>query len=726
MRFARNPETKEFTRIFATLEEMIVEAADAVRPPERLTVSQAAARYRYLNNPGSYVGPWKNEKTPYLVEPMDTLTSLDYTAMILVAPARTGKSDCFFNWLDYTAICDPADMMIVHMTQSVGRNWSLGDLEKNLYIEGDHKRPTALGKRLVPGRVNDNVFDKKFMSGMRLLISHPTPTELSGKTIPRLWVNDADNMVLDVEGKGSPFALAKKRAQTFRRHGMTVAEGSPAHDIVDSKWIRSTPHEFPPCPGLGAEYNGGDRRRWYWRCPKCDHAFEGDFSLLQWDDLGDEMRSAKTTRMVCPHCSGNIDPDRQYDLNLGGKWIKEGQIWLPNGHVVGEARESDIASFWLKGPAAAFTTWDELVLKYLRALNTYEKTGDEGPLKATTNTDQGLPYRPKQLESARLPDELRARAEDYGCPDGDLDAEKVVPAGIRFLTAMIDVQAGSKPCFVVHVFGMDMHCDIWHVDMFKIKYSPSRMVDDGHPHLIDPASYPEDWDAITDQVLNRTYPLADGSGRRMMIHLVACDSGGGASDDDGGKSSSVTESAYRYYTKLRSEQKHGRFLLLKGAPSRTNTLPLRLSKADQSNLPAKLRGIIGDVPIWLVNSNSVKDMAANRLSRLDPGGMIHFPQWAPEWLYMQLTSEVRTDRGWVKVNRRAKNESFDLLAYAVACNTHRSIQLDKIDWSSPPLWAEEWDKNSLVLNPNQTPSELANARPKPKLTLQQLKDRMGS
>ena len=56
-----------------SLESLIVDTAAAARPPERLTVSEASEKYRKLNNPGSYVGPWLNDTVPYLVEPMDVL-----------------------------------------------------------------------------------------------------------------------------------------------------------------------------------------------------------------------------------------------------------------------------------------------------------------------------------------------------------------------------------------------------------------------------------------------------------------------------------------------------------------------------------------------------------------------------------------------------------------------------------------------------------------------------
>src|SRR5574343_35175 len=78
--------------IFPSIEEMIAASAGGIRPPERLTVAEAAERYRYLNNPGSYVGYWDNSVAPYLVEPMEVLTSLEFIGMIFAGPARTGKA----------------------------------------------------------------------------------------------------------------------------------------------------------------------------------------------------------------------------------------------------------------------------------------------------------------------------------------------------------------------------------------------------------------------------------------------------------------------------------------------------------------------------------------------------------------------------------------------------------------------------------------------------------
>lgn len=671
---------------YNSIEEMILATADAVRPPERISVSEAAERYHIVKNPGQHEGPFSLDKTPYLREPMDVLTSLDFRYMTFAGPARTGKSAMMINWLCHTAITDPADMMVVHMAQHTARDWSQADLAKAL------RNSPELRSRLTPGRQNDNVFDKHFLSGMRLLVTWPTINNLSGKTIPRLWLMDMDRMPLDVDGEGSPFDLAAKRAQTFRRYGMCAAEASPGYDIEDPKWMANDPHEAPPTKGVLSLYNRGDRRRWYWACPHCGSAFQPQFKLLVWPNLEtkDIMEMAEQTEMACPHCGGLMKPSQQRELNRGGKWVKSGQVWHPEtDEITGTPRRSDMASFWMFGPAAGFTDWPELVKKYLNALNDFEATGDEGPLRTTVNVDQGEAYLPKTLEGGRLPETLKARAEDWG--GHDANGDPYVPEPVRFLVATVDVQAGGRPSFVVHIFGIGVGFDIYHVDMFKITKS-ARLNEVGEREGLDPAAHPEDWELLVDQVMERSYPLNDQSGRRMAVKIVACDSGGA----DG-----VTANAYDFYRKLRSEGKSDRFHLVKGSPSRTETAPLRVSypNAQQKDRFAIARG---DVPVWLVNSNIVKDQVSNMLGRDETGRQVRFPRWAQDWLYSQLTTEIRDpQKGWINPSRR-RNEAFDLLAYCVAICDHPDVRIRFIDWQNPPVWAAPWDENPLVFGGEET------------------------
>lgn len=664
---------------FDSLQDLVASVAEMVRPPDRISVSEAAARYRWIDNPGNYVGQYTNELTPYNVEFQDVLTSHDFTGAVFAGPAQAAKTEPALNWVNYSGICDPADIMIVSPTNVAARDFSKRRLAR-LYRDTEELR-----KKLVPGRNNTNVFDTQFKSGMLLTLSHPSIAELSGKPIPRLWLTDYDRMPEDVDGEGSPFDLAKKRATTFKRFGMCVAESSPGFVVENPKWIKSTPHEAPPTKGILALYNRGDRRRWYWRCPHCNEAFEPEFKLMRWPEEGDDLFKAERATLECPHCYEHIKHEQKVHLNRTGKWIKDGQRWEKDGRVTGIARRSDIASFWIKGPAAAFAEWKTLVFNYLKAEEEYEKNGDESALKTTVNTDQGEAYVAKALMSARLPEELKARAENWG---GDKE-NPVVPDGVRYLVATIDVQAGLRPSFVVHVYGFGVGGDVWHVDMFKLRKSARKDV----AEWIDPAAYPEDWHLLVEKVIERTYPLADGSGRRMQIKMVGCDSGG---------KEGVTTNAYNFWRWLRDNESmqgkayHNRFQLLKGdgttkaAPRYRRVFP----DAQRKDRKAAARG---DVPVGFINSNTQKDTVFAMLGRTEPGGgMIHYPFWAEDWLYMQLTSEVRTPKGWENTSSK-RNEAFDLLYYAVSLTLDQRIKAETIDWAEPPGWAEVWDKNDLVI-----------------------------
>ena len=688
----------KFERGFKSIEEMVLSAATMVRPKEKLTVSQWAEKYRYINNPGSYVGPWDNKKAPYLVEVMDTLASLDHTAVAFVGPARSGKSDLAFNFLGYTAHHDPADMSIYFMSNFYARDWSQSDLAKVFAAKPPTAKRSIFEQLLMPGKQNRNTFDIRFMSGMRLNLRWPAITEVSGKTFPRGLLNDYDHMEQDVAKMGSPFDLVRKRSTSFKRFAMTYAESTPAFPVVDQNWIAETPHQAPPVEeGILKVYNQGDRRRWYWRClnTECRESFEPDFDLFDYDmdaGRGDPVAIGRSVKMICPCCGHGMTQDDRYQLNLGGKWLKDGQTWDRHGVVHGDPPNNPTASFWLKGPAALFQDWPTMVTRYVQAMREFENTRTVSSLKATMEVDQGKPFVTPRDKTSRLPEDLKSRAEDWG----GSEQEPVVPEGVRFLVATVDVQARA---FVVQITGIGEGGDLVLVDMFKIR--KSNRIDENDKRrehaIIDPAGYPEDWDVLISEVIERTYPLADGSGRRMVIKITGCDSGG---------KEGVTANAYEFYRRLRDDPQarghHRRFHLVKGEASRT--APRRRRTYPDAGRKDRHSGARGDVPVELLNANLLKDQVYAMLGRTEPGGgMIRFPIWTPNWCYQQLTAETRTDKGWENKSGR-RNEALDLTYYVLGLCLTPDIRLEHMDWSQPdkiPAWAKPWDHNILIVKPEE-------------------------
>lgn len=704
--------------------DLLKDIAQAIRPPERMSVSEAATNYRRLSNDITS-GPWDNDVAPYLVEIMDTMESLDFTGLSFVGPARCGKSEPVFNWLVYSAKCDPADMMFIGMTQSVARDWSQGDLRKAI------RQSPKLAETIIPGKQNINTEVVRFKSGMRLLIKWPSITELSGKTLRRVWLADYDRMDMNVEGQGAPWPLAKKRTQTARRRGMTVAEGSPGFEVLDPHHMPKTPHEAPPTVGLLSVYNTGDRRRWYVPCGQCGDYFEPDFDKMDWpkeEGLSISERAAKAV-LVCPECGfphthdadAKAKPTPQpgkYGLNLKGKWLRDGQTITPDGVIHGKGEESDVASFWLKGPAAAFVTWRELVQRYLEAWREYERTGDHETLKAVVNVDLGLPFLPPSLNTERTPDQLMARS--VGNDWGDSD-DPHVPEDTRFLTASVDVQ-DSPPRFIVQVHGHMPGGDIAVIDRFTLRKSP-RLDAEGHPYPIKPGAYPEDWQVLITHVMARSYPLNDESGRRMSIQMTICDSAG---------AKGVTARAYEFFRMLRKDHPttfYPRFRLLKGIPN-VDAERAKIIYPD-SERKDRNAGARGEIPILALNVNALKTQLDGLLDRTDSnGGRILFASHLKPWFYSELCAEIydKKTRRWEN-KKNLRNESTDLLAYTLGLRVLPQFgAIERLQWddeSKLPPWAQEWDKNPLILNSESDDPFVEQEQEDPMETLRKMAKKFG-
>jgi phage terminase large subunit GpA-like protein len=696
--------TRKTISSFEDLGDLIASTSENVfQPPLRMTVSEWAEKDRYINQPGAYVGPWKNETVPYMVEPMDTLTEPTFNGLAFTGPAQCAKTDgLIVNWIGYSAVVDPMDMIVYEKSHAAARDFSIRRVDRL------HRHSKAVGDAVLKTKDADNRTDKQYNNGMMLSLGHPSINELAGRPVGRVALTDYDRMDDDIEGEGSAYDLATKRTTTYGSFAMALAESSPSREVIDPKYIVQG-HEAPPCGGILALYNRGDRRRWHWPCPECGSYFEGNWDHIQYDVLGSNLDSAATVRMVCPHCTYAIQPDQRHEMQQWGVWLKEGQRIGSDGRIRGEGRRSNIASFWLKGVAAGLTTWAKLVKTYLDAEDEFERTGSEEALKKFYNTDLGEPYIPKHVlaDTARTPDMIMQRAyefpveEDEGRQDDAVNRltahgpsndtpkflKPLVPEDVRALLATVDVQQNM---FIVQVHGIraGKPYDLAIVDRFSIRKS-HRLDDDGEREWVKPGSYVDDWDLIEEQVIRRSYELADGSGRKMTIKLTLCDSGGKAG---------VTTNAYAFVRALRKRGLGGRFHLVKGE-SKPGQPRFRITYPDNSKRGASgaKAGAQGDVPVLLLNANVLKDTLNNLLDVVIPGaGMIHFPDWLPDWFFAELTAEIRTDKGWANPNKR-RNEAWDLLYYAIGGCVSSLLSIEKVDWENPPLWLMPVEANPLVI-----------------------------
>lgn len=670
------------------LYELLQDTLTALRPPERVSLSQFAQKNVWVNN-ASTAGRQRLDftKTPYQVEPLDALSDPDCQGVRMVAPSRAGKTYMSILLAAHTVETNPMDIMIVPPSRSTATTFAKDDLEK-FFEENEW-----FAAKVRPGRTNNSLLMKKFRNGTILSIVWPSSKNLAGVNRGVVCLPDYDRVKADIDGEGSVYNQADARTKIYGSRKTVFVESSPSKNPEKFERFEPTsPHQAPPYPGIFSLYNEGDRRWWYWRCVCCQQWFPAHPDHLVYDDEGTPKQRAASARVLCPNkeCVGpdgnrteyrhDGDPETgmpgKHELNAGGRWVPDGMSLDENGELIGEMLNPPMPgvmnykSYWLFGVAAAFQSWESMVLARLNAEQVYQDTGDDTQLKTVLNTDFGLPWIPPHISEAKDFETLKERAEAY--------PKDVVPEGALYLIVTVDCQ---KYRWEVQTHAIGPQGRMWIIDRQVVRSSDrdheTRKNADGTPEkaYVQPGQHAEDWEKLTQRLKKLSYRTHDGSGV-MVPMFFACDSAG---------EGATTEHAYEWWRGLNDPAvPRGRVLLIKGDDG---LKPLtEIKNPDGRKRTSRSAGGRGDVPVLFVSSNAVKDILAANLDRqVDGPGFIRLPKWAPDSWFKEMVSERRKGEKWVKISEKAPNEAWDLTAYAIAVNMCEKVRAHLIDWSSANL-----------------------------------------
>lgn len=159
-----------------------------LRAPRRMRVADAVAQYMRVPMGAGNSVPWDPLVAPYVIEPMNCLASREYDAVIFVGPARTGKTIGLIDgWVIYNVICDPADMLIIQMTEEKAREHSKKRLARTFRVSPE------VVSRLSPNKNDNNVYDRTFLAGIttatRTAGDPMNNCEFNGFVMPGGWTD---------------------------------------------------------------------------------------------------------------------------------------------------------------------------------------------------------------------------------------------------------------------------------------------------------------------------------------------------------------------------------------------------------------------------------------------------------------------------------------------------------------------------------------------------------
>lgn len=656
---------------------------------ERYNVAEYAEKKRYLDNRGGgHVGKWDNKVAPYLVGPMEALTG-PYLTVAVAGPAQCGKTSIGQNWLLHSVETDPARFLFYAQTDDIMRAYVKTTINTMIDLHSGMKE--RLGSQ-----VKDNSLWFKKFAGMSCEFLSATYNNLTNKSAPRIVVTELDACN---SGEQDAYTLMDIRRTTFGQDSMMFCECHPdlAKGISPERWN----------DGIMRLYRDSDRRIWWWACPHCN-AFSSPTPgasremILYYNPEAPLEEIRESAALLCPCCGGLIGDHWRRSMNQNGFWAGAGQIVREDGTIEGNLKQSDIAGFWITGLISPFIRGGigQLAHDLVKETRDFERTGDDTSLRAIIVKKFGIPYTPPK--SVRSMDaEMLAMRQDASLQIG------IVPEGVRYLTASVDVQ-GNRFELMVRGWGVDQ--ESWIIDYRQIP--------------ADPAKNRNDWDKMVLEVMRAAWPLADGSGRAMEILAFGYDSGG----EEG-----VTSQAYDVWRRARRGQIarfggeiNGRaaytILPLKGMP--TPNAPLLAVRYPNSQKKSGRNAAGNDVPLGQFNPNLFKDKSATSLLISEAGpGYVHFPDGigAEHEFFDQLTAEERDlKETWHKKKGSRRNEAWDLLVMTDVM--HTLFGGERINWDAPPGWARPWDQNIMVkpLPDPETASEppvlyntISSTQPKP-------------
>jgi phage terminase large subunit GpA-like protein len=648
---------------------LLPKLAESFRPTERISVTDAAEKYMKV-----YVdGGWKEfsrDVTPYMVEPSDAMTSRLYKTTCFAGPSQSGKTLMLLAGCAYVIRCDPGRVALFQMTRDAAK-----DFEVNKFSPMIRNSP-ELASRKGTGRGSDTIYEKRFLGGTQLTLNWPTIAQLSSASIRNLLMTDFDHMPDSVDGEGDPHTLARARIRSFRSRGMVAIESSPGAPITDETWRAKGPHDCPPVKyGVLSIYPHGTRGRWHWPCPHCGDDFEPHFDRLHYPESADPAEAGEAAQMMCPHCGALFSHELKRELNNAGYWLHEAKDGRSVRFDDPDIRQTDVASWWLNGAAAAFSTWAELVADMMNAKAALKTTGDEQKLISVMNTGLGQPYRPINTgdETELTVEFLRDKAGLTDQPRG------VAPKWARYVVIQADTQQTRWDVMAV-AFGEGGRHQI--IDRFDIA-TPPETAEDHDRRTVRPFERAEDWDALT-VLENKLYPV-EGTKFGLLPFRIGVDMQGGLN---------TTANAYAFYRGRRKAGAVRRWYLTRGSGGRhTDRVWLKAPESKSNTAAGKRRKVAKDIEILNVATDRLKDATvASLLLADDVQNMCWIGNWQSDAHLVEFTAERKSLKGnWEKKPGMVRNESLDLLSGCRAIHIHE--RGEKINWSSPQDWAQELETN---------------------------------
>lgn len=625
--------------------EWFPEELAAAKPPEKRTISEWACKYRELGKLSAITGLYSLDITPFFGPIMDRCCSPDIDEQYLCAPAQIGKTVAVVeNPTAYYLHQDPSSIMVCLADEDTAEFVSV---EKIANIFKDSAELSSLYRkdafnRGVIDTPNGGHVDFAWASSVAKLASRPERIVIADEVDKPGYYKKSK--------EASAISLLKERTKSYPdgyyKHIFlstpTVEDGNITV-LLDSADIILDWHV--PCPHCG-QY-----QPLRWSAKYChgfkDYFYRGDdgephkFGMVVWEGgrKATKEQIAETSRYQCGECGELWTTLQKKEAVRKGKEV---------GRIEATGSERKIGNHINR----IYSTVDSGKLEKLvqEWVDIFKLSGEQqiGALKGFVNSALAEPFK-QTIEVATASEKKILQAK---C---DLKPQVVPPEAVA-LVCFIDVQKNGF-WFVVRAF--DRNETSWNIHY----------------------GYLPNWSDVENLLFETSYPLNDGSNRRMLISRAGIDTGGTKKYEN----MSMTEETYFWI-----RQNIGRGCSLWGTKGVSNEKPDAVKfvkKTSSIDITPSGKHLPGGLQIVHLNTNKLKFTYHYRIGQaIIDGHQAAYLHKETDSTYVRhvLAETVKQNEKkidvWVNTARR--NDLFDCEAGCIALAS-RDWPIGGVNLASP-------------------------------------------
>jgi phage terminase large subunit GpA-like protein len=283
-----------------SLRELVDRVLNLFEPPERISCSTWAEKYRRLSPEASSKagGAFSFEDAPWQREVLDAGSDPTVGEVVLKwASQVTGKTETLNNIIGYTIDIDPCPMLVIQPQLDMGETWSKDRLSPMLRDTG------RLRNKVKDARTRDSgntLLHKRFPGGHITIAGANSPASLASRPIRKVICDETDRYPVSAGTEGDPMALAEKRTESYP-DAIIYKVSSPGIEGLSN---------------IDAAYNASDKRLWFCPCPVC-----GEHQSLRWDQVDwSEKGTEEAPVYICEYKGCVWDDAMRQKAIRAGEW----------------------------------------------------------------------------------------------------------------------------------------------------------------------------------------------------------------------------------------------------------------------------------------------------------------------------------------------------------------------------------------------------------------------